>query len=63
MLFLKAVATDGQTEYFNTQNIVSIRPLANGNIKILMGAALYWDVKPDTIEFVEFENIFNNNKE
>ena len=63
MLFLKAVATDGQLEYFNTQNIVSIRPLANGNIKILMGAALYWDVKPDTIEFVELENIFNNNKE
>lgn len=63
MLFLKAVATDGQLEYFNTQNIVSIRPLANGNIKILMGAALYWDVKPDTIELVELENIFNNNKE
>ena len=59
MLFLKAIATDGQLEYFNTQNIISIRPLANGNIKILMGAGLYWDVKPNTIELVELENIFN----
>lgn len=60
MLFLKAQTTDGQTEYFNTQNILSITKLANGNIKILMGAALYWNVKPETIEFVELENIFNN---
>ena len=59
MLFLKAVATDGQVEYFNTQNILTIRPLANGYIKILMGAGLYWDVLPDTIELVELENIFN----
>ena len=59
MLFLKAQATDGQTEYFNTDKILSIRPLANGNIKLLMGAGLYWDIKPDTVEFVELENIFN----
>lgn len=58
MLFLKAVATDGQLEYFNTQNILSIRPLKNGCVKILMGAGLYWDVKADTIELVELENIF-----
>jgi hypothetical protein len=58
MLFLKAVASDGQLEYFNTQNILSIRPLKNGYVKILMGAGMFWDVKPDTIELVELENIF-----
>ena len=58
MLFLKAVTTDGQTEYFNTQKILTISKLANGNFKILMGAGLYYTVKADTIELVELENIF-----
>ena len=58
MLFLKAVTTNGQTEYFNTQNILTISKLANGNFKILMGAGLYYTVKADTIELVEMENIF-----
>ena len=59
MLFLKAITTDGKTEYFNTQNILTIQP--NGeNTKILMGAALYQGVKSDSIEFVEVENIFKN---
>lgn len=59
MLYLKAQTTDGKTEYFNTQQILTIQQQDNGNYKILMGAALYWTVKPDTIEFVELENIFN----
>ena len=59
MLFLKATTTDGQTEYFNTQNILNITQYPNGNFKILMGAGLYWSVKANTVEFVELENIFN----
>lgn len=59
MLFLKAQTTDGKTEYFNTQHILNITQHENGNFKILMGAGLYWDIKPDTVEFVELENIFN----
>lgn len=58
MLFLKAVTTDGQTEYFNTQNILTITKYKNGNFKILMGAGLYYTVKADTMELVEMENIF-----
>lgn len=61
MLFLKATTTDGKTEYFNTQNILTIQHW-NGkeNFRILMGAGLYWTVKAATVEFVELENIFNN---
>ena len=59
MLFLKAQTTDGQTEYFNTQHILEMKPLQNGNFKILMVAGLYWNIKPDTVEFIEMENIFN----
>ena len=60
MLFLKAQTTDGTTEYFNTEQILSIRPYGQNlsNYKILMGAGLYWTVKADTVEFVELENIF-----
>lgn len=59
MLYLKAVTLDGQTEFFNTQNILTISKLANGNFKILLGAGLYYTVKPETIELVKMENIFN----
>lgn len=57
MLFLKAITTDGETEYFNAQNILSIKPQGK-NLKILMGAGLYWKVKADSVEVVELENIF-----
>lgn len=58
MLYLKAVTSDGDTEYFNTQHILTIRPLKNGYYKILMGAGLFWDINPNTVEYVELENIF-----
>lgn len=59
MLFLKAITKDGKVEYFNKEKIVSIKPLPNGNFKILMGAGLYWEVKAN-VEFVPLENIFND---
>lgn len=58
MLYLKAETIDGKTEYFNTQHILNITEHQNGNYKILIGAGMYWNVKGDTIKFVQLENIF-----
>lgn len=49
MIFLKAITTDGKTEYFNASQVLTITPLANGNLKILMGAGLYYYVKPESL--------------
>lgn len=59
MKFLKAITKDGSTEFFNTQNILSIRPCGNNfeDLKILMGAGMYWFVKVDTVEIVDLEDI------
>ena len=59
MKFLKAVTTDGSTEYLNTQHILTIKPYGENlkNFKILMGAGLYWIVKADTVEIVELDGI------
>lgn len=59
MKFLKAVTTDGSTEYFNIQNILTIKPYGENlnSLKILMGAGLYWIVKADTVEIVELDGI------
>jgi len=56
MMFLKAVSLEGKTEFFNTNNILSIQP--NGSaVKILMGAGLYWNVKRDSLEYVHPEQM------
>lgn len=52
MQFLKAITTDGKTEYFNTDKILTISKLANGNIKILMGAGLYYNVLPESMQLI-----------
>lgn len=58
MKFLKATTTDGDTEYFNLEKIISIRPLPDGErVKILMGAGLYWTIIKDTIKIVNLEDI------
>ena len=57
MKFLKAITTDGTTEYFNANQILAITPRKSGDVTILMGAGLYWHIKPETMEFVELENI------
>lgn len=59
MVFLKAVTLEGKTEYFNPDNILSIKP--NGDaVKILMGAGLFWNVKRDSLEFVHHEHMISN---
>lgn len=60
MLFLKATTKEGNLEYFNVQNILSMQPQGENNqyLKILMGAGLYWVLLTETIELVKLENIF-----
>ena len=62
MKFLKVVTTDGSTEYFNIQNILTIKPYGENlsNLKILMGAGLYWIVKANTVEIIELDGILGN---
>lgn len=64
MLFLKVITTEGTTEFLNTQNILSIKPYGENlkNLKVLMGAGLYWMVKADSVEIVNLENILNIKK-
>ena len=56
MLLLKAVTLDGETEYFNGEKIISIKPEKN-HVKILMGAGLCWRVKPDSLKWTHHEMI------
>lgn len=48
MRILKATTTDGKPEIFNLDKILNIAPHGE-NIKILMGAGLYWFVERDSI--------------
>ena len=63
MRFLKAKVyssdkwLDAQTELFNLDHVLTIRPNRDGETaKILMGAGLYWDIYIDSVEFVECPN-------
>ena len=57
MKFLKAIDKDGETVYLSVDNILSIRPRKCGDVTILLGAGLYWNVEPDSMEFVDLEHI------
>lgn len=61
MKFLKAITTEGKTEYFNVNQILTITPERSA-VKILMGAGLYYRVKPETMTFVDLENLVNEVK-
>lgn len=61
MLFIEALTADTTTlEYFNLDNIISIKPLENGTTKILMGAGLSWRVHTDTIKIVNITEVYRN---
>lgn len=49
MKFLKATTTDGKTEYFNLDKILTISPVNGDVVKILMGAGLFWLVDRDSM--------------
>ena len=57
MKFLKAITTDGNVEYFNVSQILAITPRKCGDVTVLMGAGLYWHIKPETMVFVDLENL------
>ena len=52
MKWLKAITTEGEVEYFNTSQILNIRPRKCGDVVILMGAGLYWHIRPETMVYV-----------
>jgi hypothetical protein len=56
MNFLKAITTDGKTELFNVDNILTIQPNENGLTKILLAPNLYWWVNSESIEWVNCYN-------
>ena len=58
MRFLKAITTEGKTEYFNVSQILTITPEKHA-VKILMGAGLYYRVKPETMVFINPENLIS----
>ena len=57
MRFLKAIDTDGETVFLAVSHILSITPKKNGSVTVLLGAGLYWSIKPETMEFVDLETI------
>ena len=50
---------DGETEFFNMDQILNIQPYNNGTAKILIGAGLYWNVYIDSMQIIEItpENV------
>lgn len=56
MNFIQAVTTEGKTELFNVDNILTIQPNENGLTKILLAANLYWWVHTDSITWVNCWN-------
>ena len=58
MQLLRAITTDGDLEYFNTERILSLQLSKDGErYKILMGAGLYWWVWADSMKLVEINEI------
>lgn len=55
MKFLKAITTDGETVYFNVSQIMTITPKANGSASVLLGAGMYWHIKPETMVYITEE--------
>lgn len=53
MNYIKGIDTDGRTQYINFDKVINISKYPNGNIKILIGAGLYFEILPNTIESVD----------
>ena len=57
MRLLRAITTDGDTEYFNIDRILSIRLSKNGEqYTILMGAGLHWRVWADSLRLTSIQD-------
>lgn len=55
MKFIKAITTDGETVFLAVPHILSITPRKCGDVTILMGAGLYWHLRPETMVYVNPE--------
>ena len=55
--WLKALTTDGEPVYINLANILSIRPKKNGSVSVLLGAGVWWDIKPDTMVYIDHADL------
>jgi len=56
-LFITATTTEGKTELFNVNKVLSFVPnYDKETVKILMGAGLYWTVYADSIEYIDCIN-------
>ena len=56
-IFISATTTEGTTELFNVNKVLSFLPnYDKGTVKILMGAGLYWTVYADSIKTVDCVN-------
>ena len=53
MNYIKAIDSENKVQYINFDKVVSISEYPNGNIKILIGAGLYFEILPHTIESVD----------
>lgn len=56
MNYIQAKTIQGDIELFNLDHILSIKPRANGTTKILMGAGLYWEIRTDSIKYLDCIN-------
>ena len=57
MNFIKGIDTEGNTRYINLEKVMEISKYPNDNIKFLMGAGLYFEILPHTIENVDIKEV------
>ena len=58
MKYLKAITTDGEREFFNLDKIMTIQENRDGTqVKIFMGAGLYWWVWADSLRITDIREI------
>lgn len=62
MEFLKAITTDGDTVYFAVSKILTITPRKCGDVTILLGGGLYWHINPDSLEYVDLNEVMREVK-
>ena len=60
MKFLKAITTDGEAVFLAVPHILSITPRKCGDVTVLMGAGLYWHIRPETMVFVDQRELIGN---
>lgn len=61
MKFIKLTSNNGITDFINLEKVLTITPLENGQIKILLGAGLYYTGDGKTAALVDLsDNNINN---